>query len=148
MDNFIPALSIILQIYPYTSLVLYAVITYAAGRICNFTNHQMKHLKDQNEELSQLEYNNHLEKWNMRQILVNQIVASTNDCFGFILLLSTYYLFITWVNFTFFIFTEIMDSFFISKIMFYFYVMLNYIIALSLICFPADYLASEVNVIL
>ena len=79
-----------MYIYPQISIVLYGVVTYATARICNLTYQEMSSLKDQIENISDLEVFNCLQKWKIRQELVNQTVDAINDCFGFTLLLVTY----------------------------------------------------------
>ena len=134
-----------MYIYPCTSLVLYAVLTYASASICNLTIQQMSRLKDKKEEISDRECLNHLQTWKVRQELLNQTVEAINDCFGFTLLIASYSLSISIVNTTFYIFCGFMDDYSNSQMFPYFSFITNFCLILALISFPADYLASAVS---
>ena len=132
-------------IYPQTALVLYLVITYASAKVSTLTYQQMNYFKEQNEEISVRKSYDHLKKWKLRQESVNETVEATNYCFGFVLLFGTYSVFLSFVNTTFYIFCGIMDGESIPLIMTLVSLVLNYSITLSIISFPADYLASKVS---
>ena len=130
----IESFSELMYIYPYASLVLYAVVTYASASICNLTNNQMRRLKDQNEKISHRECSNHLEKWKQRQELLNQTVEAINNCFGWTLLLTTYCFSISIVSTSFFIFTAVIGQP-LSQVLNMCGSILNYTITLAIICF-------------
>ena len=132
-------------IYPLSSLVLYAVITYASAEISSLKNEEIRRLKDKKEKISQLECENYLQTWKVQQELVNQTVELINDCFGSTLLIATYSLSTSIVNTTFYIFCGFMDGDSTSIILPYFSFFINFFITLALISFPADYLAFAVS---
>ena len=134
------------QIYMHTSVVLYALVMYASVSICDLTLQQIKNVKHRNDVIPVRECYKLLKMWKMRQELIYKTVEEINECFDYTLLLSIFYLFIAFVNEFFYIFSYIMDGdYSVSEQLIDASYVTIYVLTLSLVCFPADFLSSKVT---
>ena len=126
-------LSALSTIYPMTTLFLFVLLCYASSFTFQFIQTEMKR--------RQSPVNDHemLLMYKRLHIISCGTVDAVNNCFGFTLLLSTAFFFLTTINVTFYIFGRdnaitTPDIIFGSTALFH----------LSILCFSADYVRNKV----
>lgn len=136
----------VMNVYILTPLILFSTIIYACSEIFHLNYQQIKQCNSENLvlQISDHQMSRLLFNWKKRHQWGCVTLSAINDCFGWILLLYTCFFCLAFIYLTFFIyhnnvtdfslFLTCMDSAFI----------LSYIIQLSLMCLPVDYLSSKV----
>ena len=141
-----------LQIYIITSVFLFGIVIYTCAsafysvyeRIYNFNNERSESPIRPIDEIILYEQ---IKMWKMWIQLICRTASTINYCFGWILLISFCFLFVSSTCTTFWIVNSAMntaDFYFTSKSMVDCSFLAYNIIMLSMICFPVGYLRSKV----
>ena len=135
-----------MQLYVIISLVLFNVITYASASIFRTTHNQIKqHNNIDSETLSDPEIYTLLQKTKRQHHLGCNTASITNECFGWTLLLATFFIFFSFINMSFYMYNDIVDGSPPSEILIDVLFLAYSVIQLSLICILGDYLRYQVT---
>jgi len=131
-----------MNIYILTPLPLFCAITYACAGIFELNIQQLKlsysREGDMQPPYSQIQWKT-IHQWGC------ETVSAINSCFGLVLLLLSCFFFITFINMTFFIYQNNLNEFTSFGTWLDSSFIACYIMQLSFMCFPIDYLRAKVK---
>ena len=140
MKILILSLALVMQIYSFSSLVLFAVISYTCTSVLKSFQQEVQVWNSKNVKISDLGSSNLLKLWKRRLQLIWKMLECINNCFTWTFLLSLCFLFTSFVTQSFYCYRGVMStnhydgSKFIVDGGFFSFL----IIQLSLICIPVD----------
>ena len=137
-----------MHVYVTAALLLFCIVTYVCASIVSSIYKRAGVFNDERVKLLiPIKNCNQLKLWKRWYQLSCQSVASINFCFGWTLLFSLCFIFVGFINSTFWMFNSNLYLRFseTSKIVVDLIFFIYTVILLTIICFPVDHLRSQVG---